>query len=184
MGHATCVIADSECTPGTNIRRGLCVKHYRRWQRYGDPRAALKHPANLTIEERFWAKVDAEGDCWEWTASQAGGGYGWFMTANGSVPAHRWAWEHLVGPIPDGLHMDHLCRNRVCVNPDHLEPVTQQENIARGYSSQHQRVKTHCPQNHPYSGDNLVMDHGRRRCRICLAAAKRRWKQKQKSIAS
>jgi hypothetical protein len=72
------------------------------------------------------------------------------------------------------MHLDHLCRVRACVNPDHLEPVTQAENIRRGHGyAAWQRAKTHCPQGHPYAGDNLLIDQGRRRCRICYTVMRR-----------
>ena len=82
--------------------------------------------------ERFWEKVDATGDCWEWTSSRTRKGYGGFRAVSGWASAHRWAYEHLVGPIPPGLQIDHLCRVRHCVNPDHMEPVTNQVNQLRG----------------------------------------------------
>jgi hypothetical protein len=132
--------------------------------------------------DRFFEKVDA-GDCWLWTGTLAGGGYGWFLADGKSTPAHRWAYEYLVGPIPDGLDIDHLCRVRRCVNPDHLEPVTRIENVRRGYSSTHQRVKTHCPQGHPYVGWNLLVDHGRRRCRTCTNERERRWRRAKRAAA-
>lgn len=85
--------------------------------------------------ERFWEKVDAAGVCWEWIGASHEAGYGRFNSAGRITPAHRWAYEHLVGPIGDGLHLDHLCRNPPCVNPDHLEPVTPKENTMRGYGA-------------------------------------------------
>jgi hypothetical protein len=81
---------------------------------------------------RFWSKVDRTGDCWKWTAGLTGSGYGRFRWDGGEVAAHRFAYELLVGAIPDGLQIDHLCRNRACVNPAHMEPITQRENILRG----------------------------------------------------
>lgn len=82
--------------------------------------------------ERFFNKVDV-GLCWEWTASlNRKGGYGSFRVGGRLVSAHRWLWETLVGPIPAKHDLDHLCRNRRCVNPDHLEPVTRSVNLARG----------------------------------------------------
>lgn len=77
----------------------------------------------------------AEGGCWLWTASLTHNGYGKFWVDGAVVRAHRWIYEQLVGPIPDGLHLDHVhergCRSRRCVNPAHLEPVTNEENQRR-----------------------------------------------------
>lgn len=83
--------------------------------------------------------------------------------------AYRVAYELLVGAIPDGFQLDHLCRNRACVNPAHLEPVTQAVNKARGERA----MKTHCPKGHPYSGSNLIREKTGRKCRICHAANQR-----------
>lgn len=88
------------------------------------------------IAERFWEKVDL-GLCWEWTAFRDVNGYGRFGVGSRTagtarvMQAHRWAWEHLVGPVPPGLELDHLCGNKGCVNPDHLEPVAHDENMRR-----------------------------------------------------
>ena len=112
---------------------------------------------NEAAEQRFWSKVDARGDCWTWTACLVGG-YGQFNNQRTKYPAHRVAYELLVGPIPHGLVIDHLCRNRACVNPDHLQPVTIQTNTLRGVSRQavHAR-RTHCPQGHPYDKVNTML---------------------------
>ena len=86
------------------------------------------------LPPRFWAKVRVlDNGCWEWTGGQFPNGYGAFhITHKGTVYAHRWSYEHLVAPIPNGLQSDHLCRNRPCVNPAHIEPVTCAENLRRG----------------------------------------------------
>lgn len=90
----------------------------------------------MTAEVRFWAKVDKTDSCWLWTASVNQLGYGRFRVDNTTrVTAHRYAYETLVGPIPDGQELDHLCRVRSCVNPAHLEPVSHRENVLRGTSS-------------------------------------------------
>lgn len=124
---------------------------------------------------RFWSKVQRRGLCWEWTGWR-NAGYGMFSLALGSggdrrlVRAHRWAYEHLVGSIPDGLTIDHLCRNRACVRPGHLQPVTQALNCLRGQSIPSRNArKTHCKRGHPLSGSNLrLLDAGKqRRCRAC-----------------
>lgn len=86
------------------------------------------------VAERFWEKVQKTDDCWLWTASVKPAGYGQFTVEDQKPPvyAHRFSYEQLVGPIPDGLTLDHLCANRRCVNPDHLEPVPMAENTRRG----------------------------------------------------
>lgn len=112
--------------------RGWCSLHLDRWRRHGDPlfSARRRATADMTPEDRFWVQVDV-GLCWEWTGAQDQG-YGLFSFEGRPVRAHRWLWELLVELIPAGLQLDHLCRNHSCVNPDHLEPVTQAENIRRG----------------------------------------------------
>jgi hypothetical protein len=106
--------------------------------------------------------------CWEWSAAKQSGGYGQVRIHDAALYAHRLVYELLRGPIPDGLQLDHLCRNRGCVRPDHLEVVTRKENIRRGsgFAGMNAR-KTHCPSGHLLAGDNL--DPSERRGRGCLA---------------
>lgn len=120
--------------------------------------------------ESFWTQVDKSGECWMWTGPVTDYGYGICNRAQEQY-AHRLAYRWLVGPIPEGFEVDHLCRMKLCVNPAHLEPVTKQENIRRQNaltSGKAQRARTHCPQGHPYSGTNLhVRRNGHRTCVTC-----------------
>lgn len=134
-------------------------------------------PRGLAPIERFLAKVrqDPTTDCWLWVgAIDPTSGYGSFTPSTRKrSSAHRWGYLNLVGPIPEGLHLDHLCRVRHCVNPAHLEPVTPLENTRRGVGH---GKETHCPQGHPYDGDNLYRCQGRRFCRTCNIARGRAYR--------
>jgi hypothetical protein len=125
------------------------------------------------VAERFAEKfeVDPVSGCWLWTAKLSPDGYGQIRERGKHKQAHRVAYELHRGEIPAGLQIDHLCRVRHCVNPDHLEPVTQLENARRG----HYRMRTHCPQGHAYDETNTyIRPNGRRTCRACnLASALR-----------
>lgn len=121
------------------------------------------------ITERFWDKVEFTGFCWLWTAHINSGGYGTFRGRDRRmVKAHRFAYETLLGPIPNGQHLDHLCRVRRCVNPDHLEAVEPRVNTLRGMSPTAILArKVLCSRGHKLSGDNLAIVKGRRCCREC-----------------
>ena len=90
------------------------------------------HNSQPGVQERFWAKVRKTDGCWLWTGSHNGLGYGTIRSVGRKMYVHRYSYELLVGPIPAGLELDHLCRVPGCVNPDHLEPVTHAENLRRG----------------------------------------------------
>ena len=131
----------------------------------------------LADHPRFWSKVDASGDCWEWIAATNELDYGQYVPGdNKKVKAHRFAYELLVGAIPKGLELDHLCRNHRCVNPDHLEPVTHRVNMLRGYGITRRAASaTHCPKGHKYSTANTyISKQGYRSCRLCRAESSRK----------
>ena len=111
--------------------------------------------------------------CWIWQGRKTPNGYAVIYVAGRNLVAHRWAYQVLVAPVPDLLQMDHLCRTPACVNPSHLEPVTQRENILRGDSPTARNArKTHCDNGHPLTLGDTYEDPGRpgsRICRICHA---------------
>lgn len=144
-----------------------CGTHYERWRRHG----TLAEP-NV---RRFWSLIRQAaaspasrpdlGPCWLWQGDLNSQGYARLSLGNRKRLMHRWAYEWLIGAIPDRLTLDHLCRVRRCVNPAHLEPVTQQENALRGARA---RRKTHCKRGHPLSGLNVyTQSGGGRDCRTC-----------------
>lgn len=128
-----------------------------------------------TLPPHFWAKVvtDPSG-CWLWTAALNSRGYPCFAISDRSQLAHRVAYQALVGPIPAGLEIDHLCRVPRCVNPAHLEPVTREENLRREMAATR---PTHCPKGHEYTEANSIIKRQRngwlnRLCRACEVAAR------------
>lgn len=142
------------------------------------------------MADRRLAKIEREiernvpvrepGACWIWCGTRNEKGYGtsWFGRA------HRLVYEMLVGPIPDGKELDHTCRNRLCCNPAHLEPVTHQENVVRSPETMAgiNARKTHCSKGHPLFGENMRIDMHRgrptRTCRVCFRERSRKWKLK------
>lgn len=136
-----------------------------------------------TLEESFWRRVKKSDACWIWTGATNSDGYGLICRKSPRVRllAHRYVYTLLVATIPTGMVIDHKCSVRLCVNPSHLDIVTQAENARRSYArgrhknrlemgllGKFQRRKTHCPHGHHYAGANLIIDEqGRRRCRIC-----------------
>jgi len=122
-------------------------------------------------EVRFWKKVRGDSNgCWVWTGAHGAKGHGTFWEKPDFIGAHVWAYKTLIGPLPEGTEIDHLCRNPPCVNPTHMEPVTHRENVLRGEGLPAQRAKqTQCRLGHEFTR----MNDGRRRCLIC----KRRWHQ-------
>ena len=143
--------------------------HHTRWLRHGNPETKLYLKKEIS---RFMSFVSQTRGCWHWTGCLTSG-YGRF---NRSAEvgykllqlAHRFSWEYFIGPIPDGMQIDHLCRVRNCVNPYHLEVVSCKQNIQRGLVT---RSKRYCPKGHPYAGDNLYVSPSNKiNCRACHRA--------------
>lgn len=164
---------DCECGCGQPAQRRFIRGHNRRV--YGPPRAAAP------LFERFVTKFRvSESGCWEWTGGKCGNGYGNMFLRKESdgrtkrIYAHRVSYEHFVGPIPDGLELDHLCRNRGCVNPEHLEPVTRGENLRRipqEARPPHMQPRTHCKRGHEFTPENTGVNSKGRFCRTCRKAS-------------
>lgn len=144
--------------------------------------------------ERFWNKVDKDGPvpesrpdlgpCWIWRAAKIADGYGVIGFAGKSRYAHRLAYEALVGPIPVGLCIDHLCRVRNCVNPDHMEPVTNEENTRRGLGPAMIRNEYggQCQNGHDLNTAGIYVGvDGGRRCMECRRIHRQRWRDAQKT---
>lgn len=136
------------------------------------------------IVERIRTRIthDPVTDCWNWTGGVAGQGYGtvYDHTRQGKVYVHRAMYERFIGPIPPGLTIDHLCKNKRCANPAHMEVVTRGENARRGSGADWQRRKTTCPRGHAY--DAVRKGHGilSRFCRRCYRAQMREFYQRRK----
>lgn len=145
-----------------------------------------------TLEQRIARRINANGPlsalvggrCWEWD-NPDGNGYGSLVIEGKRVMAHRLAYELHVGPIPDGLSLDHLCRNRRCVNPAHLEPVTHRENVARGEAPTARVVRSNvCMKGHELTAENtIIRKGGGRRCRRCFNDAQIRGRRRRKGTA-
>lgn len=180
MGATGGVCSIEECGRPAHAR-GWCIGHYQRWRTKGDPGGPLREHASPYA--RFLAKINQQGavpehrpdlgPCWVWTGTLTKpGGYGRFWPSGDQpVLAHRYAYEAYVGPIPDGLQLDHLCRVKQCVRPSHLEPVTNAENQRRAIA-----IRTHCPNGHPYP-------EGETRCDICRRATQNRYDRRVRAEA-
>lgn len=146
VAKSTCSLGDGRPVYG----HGYCEAHAKRLRDRGDvmahiPLGRSRRPTE-SLDDRVWARIDASGDCWEWTGVINRYGYGVVHLPRGGkdavrTMAHRYVWEKLVGPIAPGLQIDHRCMNKRCVNPDHLDPVTHQENALRYRRSERGRAE-------------------------------------------
>lgn len=172
--------------------KGYCSKHFSKFKKYGDPLfVMIRNPPKEVPEiDRFMKYVKKEAACWEWTGSLMGGyktdKYGQFSSMGKPTYAHRWSYTYFNGEIPKGKQIHHKCHNTKCVNPSHLEAVTQIENgLKHGKTNPPylNSIKTHCKHGHPFSGDNLQIYTSQRNrpARRCVQCAKNSTlKQKQK----
>lgn len=164
--------------------KGWCSGHLSRWYKGGDVRADVpliqrrRLPRGTSAVDRAEFFTDRNGPtmsgmdtpCWLWTSGHYPAGYGAFWLEGRTVLVHRWWYEQLIGPIPEGLELDHLCINRGCCNPAHLEPVTHAENLLRSPTAPAtiNARKTHCIHGHAYDEANTrITSKGQRQCRAC-----------------
>lgn len=134
-----------------------------------DPRIPERIRKKISVRDipRHHLAAD-KGPCWIWTAFKNPKGYGRVTYKSRNLSAHEAVFFMLIGPKPEGRCLDHLCRNRSCCNPQHLEPVTMRENIMRGDNFMAANIhKTHCPSGHPYSQENTYLTKDGRACREC-----------------
>lgn len=185
---AACSV-DSCSRPARRGSRQLCAGHLTRVRRTGavDPGTPLRDRGGPPLE-RLMRRVnkDAESGCWNWTGPLRKG-YGSFTLGKMPMGAYRAAWILMRGDIPDGYHIDHLCRNRACINPAHLEPVTPTVNAARAYEAvpvdarPKRPPKAHCKRGHPFSGENLGRrTDGGMKCKQCMRDYQRAYLSRKK----
>lgn len=141
----------------------------------------------ITTTERFFKYITPSvSGCWDWSSYFYKDGYGNFYAYKKSWRAHRFAYELLIGKIPKGLDIDHLCRNRGCVNPDHLDPVTKLENWRRGKAiTVNYSQNTHCKNGHLYNIENTIRGFSkngrkRRNCKACCRIAARNYQRRKR----
>lgn len=148
----------------------------------------------ISAIDRFMSHVTIQANgCWEWVAAIDARGYGRFWMGGKRTRAHRFSYEYYTGKVPDGKELDHLCRNHACVNPAHLEAVSHKVNVLRGegVAALHARNML-CSEGHLLTPENVIIDGGGRRCKICREIWKRQyylahqstWNDKRKASAS
>lgn len=168
------------------VSRGWCTKHYQRWKRNGDPTALLS-TYGVPAEDRFWAKVNKDGPiseyapelghCWIWKSDTVAS-YPRVWVAGRAIGIHVLSLLIAGVEIPNGYVVDHLCRVTHCVNPAHLEPVTNGENVLRGIGRSAENArKSHCIRNHEFTPENTyIAKNGSRHCWTCIYERTRAWR--------
>lgn len=122
--------------------------------------------------------------CWLWTGAMSGNSYGSMSYEGRMQKAHRVAYKMFVGPVPEGMDLDHLCRTRICCNPDHLEPVTRSENLRRSPLMDRRSANTHCLRGHEFTAENtMIRPNGWRSCRECMRNHIRNWRARNVTAA-
>jgi hypothetical protein len=174
MANRTCSIDQCE---RPSKAHGMCGMHNERRRRNGDANNPGKYALDPLERLAQYVSPGAPDECWIWRGTTNADGYGAIRIKNARLPAHRFVYEVMVGPIPDGLHLDHVwargCTSRSCVNPAHLEPVTLVENVMRGNGVGAVNArKTTCPQGHEY--DKVWVDAIGRASRQC-STCQREW---------
>lgn len=165
----------------------LCNRHYLRRWKHGS--TDLMPRGGMDLQARFWSKVNKTAGCWTWLGARNNADYGLFRYDGKCQLAHRVSFILAGNTVPDDLELDHLCRNRACVNPAHLEAVTRRVNILRSACPIALNAAANvCPNGHPYTADNLLVNgrHGGRyrQCRECAAARRQRDSAKRRRKAS
>jgi hypothetical protein len=177
LAKATVLCSITGCDRTASVS-GLCEMHYLRKLRKGSTGTAEPLLRTGPPSERFWPRVDVRGpeECWPWTGAQIERGYGRFGLNGRSVPAYRFAYEDTVGPVPEGLELDHLCRNPTCCNPAHLEPVTHAENMRRS-------KRKECARGHEWTPETTRIrpSDGSRQCILCGREDGRKAYQRRKA---
>jgi len=136
------------------------------------------------VLERFYDYIEKTNSCWNWTGPDRPNGYGRFCVLYKTYSAHRFSYLLFKGQIPEGLSIDHLCRNRKCVNPDHLELVTTKENLFRSDETRASinKNKQQCLRGHPYDSQNTYIHNNKRYCKICVRENVRKYQNKKKEL--
>lgn len=139
-----------------------------------------------SAERRFLDKTHADLGCWIWSGATMKGGYGLFYADGEKILAHRWSYAHYIGEIPSGMHIDHLCETRNCVNPMRLEPVTPRENLMRGRNHVALTAgKSHCYRGHEYDAVNTrIRPDGQRSCKACRRILDAKYRSDRKKASA